>query len=95
MLYTIGVNASLYVLVALISSILHARTLLRILFLPLLSGLLGVIFALALGAVPTLLLAALYRSVPSVMSPIEAVAIGCGQGLVIAMLNAGFFHRIL
>lgn len=95
MVYTLGINTVLYLFVGLIAAILHARSVFRVILLTILSALLGVLTAVVLAAVPSLLLAALYKTVPSPMSAVEAIVLGCGQGLIIAMLNAGLFHRLL
>lgn len=95
LLYTLGVNAVLYFLIGLIASMLHIRGPLKAATLTVGAALFGVVTAAVLGAVPSLLLAALYNAIPSDMSAVEAVVFGCAQGLVIAMLNAGFFHRLL
>lgn len=93
--YTLGVNVFFYLLVGLIASILHAKKILQVVFLTTLSIILGAITAFVLAAVPSILLAALFTTVPSPMSHLEAVVLGCGQGLIIAMLSAGVFHRLL
>lgn len=95
MVYTLGVNTVLYLFVGLVAAILHARSVIRVILLTILSAMLGVLTAIVLGAVPSLLLAALYKTVPSPMSTIEALVLGCGQGVIIVMLNAGLFHRLL
>lgn len=95
MVYTLGINAMLYVLVGLIASVLHTRSILRVVLMTLGSGLLGVLTAVLLASVPSLLVAALYKTVPSTMGAVEAIVLGCGQGVIIAMLNVGLFHRLL
>lgn len=93
--YALSVNAVLYLLVGLIASILHAKKIVLVVLFTIASGILGVFLTFFLAAVPSLLLAGLYKSVDSSMSAIEAVILGCSQGVVIALLNAGVFHRLL
>lgn len=94
-LYTVFVTIGLYILLGLSASVLHARRLSRALLVTLISALVGLATAAALGSIPALLIAALYAALPFSMPFFHAVLWGCGQGLLIAMLNAGLFHRIL
>lgn len=93
--YASFINASLYLLVALIASVLHARKLWRVVILTFLGALAGVLITFLLAGIPSLLLATIYRLLDTSMSDADAVVIGCAQGAVIAMLSAGIFHRIL
>lgn len=92
-LYTLGVNAVLYLLVGLIAS-RQTGTPVRMVLFTILALLVGIVITFLHGAVPSLLIASLYVNVPSDMSHVEAVVLGCGQGVIIAMYNAGCFHRL-
>eukprot|EP00177_Eucheuma_denticulatum_P004949 GFKZ01008996.1.p1 GENE.GFKZ01008996.1~~GFKZ01008996.1.p1 ORF type:complete len:108 (+),score=7.43 GFKZ01008996.1:344-667(+) len=95
LLNTLVVTAAIYALLGFSAAIRHARPLYRIPIVTLASSLLGLTTAAALGAVPALLIAALYASIPYSMPSFHALLWGCGQGLLIALLNAGIFHRLL
>lgn len=95
LLYTIFVTTGLYTLLGLSASILHAGRLYRVLIVTLISAFVGLVTAVALGATPAIIIAGLYAALPYNMPRFHAILWGCGQGLVIAMLNAGFFHRLL
>ena len=95
LLYALAVNTLLYLLLGFVAAVLHSRTLFRLLLVPLASAIIGLLVGALLSTVPSLLVASLYRLVPSPMSTAEAAVIGCGQGIIIAMLSAGFFHRLL
>lgn len=56
---------------------------------------LGVISAVALGAVPSVLIAAMYVNVPADMPEWQAWSWGCFLGVFIALVNAGAFQRIV
>lgn len=93
--YTPAVPVLLFTVVGFISSVLHLKKFCHILLFTIAAACLGFAAAVLLGAVPALLVAATYSSVPSQMSPVEAVVIGNIQGVLIGILNLGFFHRIL
>lgn len=93
--YASLINASLYLFVSLIASVLHARKLWRVVVLTVLGTVVGILITLLLAGIPSLLLATTYRILETPMSDVDAIVIGCAQGAVIAMLSAGIFHRIL
>ena len=95
MSYTTVINAILYFLIGLITSILHARKLWRMTLVNVFTTIAGATIAFFLSAPPSLILAAIYSSLHTSMSDIDAITLGCCQGLVVAMLSAGVFHRIL
>lgn len=95
LLNTLYVTIGLYLLLGLSAAILHIPRPQHFLLFILLSALLGLTTAAALGIVPALLIAALYKAVPLAMPRFHALLWGCGQGVLITMLNAGMFHRLL
>lgn len=95
MLYTICINAAVYLLLGLTAVVLHRRGLVRALIVALFIAIFGLLTAAGMAAVTTLLIAALYITVDARMSNPEALLFGCGQGFFIVLLNTGLFHRIL
>lgn len=92
---TLGVTTATYTLMSVFATLLHRPRFLLSVLLILAVMAFGLITAATLGAVPSLLIAAVYVTVPSEMTTIEAIVIGCAQGLLISMLTAGIFHRLL
>ena len=95
MSYTTVINAIPYFLIGLIISILHARKSWRMTLVNVFTTIAGATIAFFLSAPPSLILTAIYYSLHTSMSDIDAITLGCCQRLVVAMLSAGVFHRIL
>lgn len=98
--YTLAVNTFLFTICGLAATVIHVtgpsetrspRWVLSALCAPIL----GVVIGFILGSVPAFLLAAVYFNVPAKMSEYAALGWGCGQGFLIALLNAGVFKRII
>lgn len=99
MLLTTAVNTTLFLACGIYAMLTHVtgpkptrspRWTLALLLAPLL----GALNAFVLGAVPSFLIAAVYVNINAIMSQAAALGWGCGQGLFIALVNAGSFQRI-
>lgn len=101
--YAIGVNGILYLIIGLIAASLQTHLNIRTIpvVLPIVipaavvSAVIGAFITFVLAAIPSLIIAAIYNNVNSNMTDVEAVVLGCSQGVIISMLNVGLFHRIL
>lgn len=94
MLYTLSLNAAIYLLLGISAALVHHRAMMRVLLIAFAVAVFGLLSAAGMAAVTTLLLAAFYTTLDARMSSLEALIFGCGQGVFIALLNAGFFHRV-
>eukprot|EP00171_Calliarthron_tuberculosum_P020224 IDg20224t1 len=100
MLLTGAVNTTLFFACGIYATLTHVtgpkptrspRWTLALLFAPIL----GALNAFILGAVPSFLIAAVYVNINATMSEASALGWGCGQGLFIALVNAGSFQCIV
>lgn len=92
---TVIVDASIYAAAGLAAALIHSGKSWKWLFAPIAAALFGGLAALVLAAVPTVLLAWTYVSVPSKMSRVSATIWGSAQGILIAVLHSGVLRRIL
>lgn len=100
MLFTLAVNAILFLMCGLAATAIHltgprSTRSRRWIIAAFAAPMLGVLNAFVLGAVPAFLIGAVYVNVPATMSETAALGWGCGQGLFIALVNAGAFQRIV
>lgn len=100
MLLTAAVNTSLFFACGMYATLTHVtgprptrspKWTLAVLLAPLV----GVLIAFILGAVPSFLIAAVYKNINAAMTEASAFGWGCGQGLFIALVNAGALRRIV
>lgn len=95
LLYTVFVTTGLYTFLGFSAAVLHAGSIPRTVVVTVVSAVVGLGTAVALGAPPALIISGLYTALPYDMPRFHAILWGCGQGLVITMLNVGLFHRLL
>lgn len=95
MTYVTAINAILYLLIGLVAAALHAKRPHRVLLTAVLTTLVGIAIAVVLASIPTYLIAAMYRHFSFRITDFEVIVLGCTQGVIIATLNLGVFHRLL
>jgi hypothetical protein len=94
MLYTLATDIVIFLAAGCFAAVVQAGRSKIWLCAPGIAALFGALVSVIFGAVPAVLLAAIYVSVPASMSGLAAAVFGGVQAIFIALANASVFRRI-